>query len=314
MEWYQIQCFLAAAQEENFSRGAQRMKTSQPSFSQTIKRLEEELGYPLFEREGKRIHLNESGRVFLQTANQMNVLLRNAQMKMEELNNIGHPEVSIYLSAASTLLPQLILYLKERTPQIRYRVHQWKSKNEESEDDIQILAGPIRNKHYFKVSKKNAPYIDLEHILADEDEILFEEELHLVLPKNHPLAFKKQIFISDLAEEELIGLNDSWEIGRIVQQEMSKYLFTPNFTMLVDNPNMVRELLQAKLGIAFAPATSWHSFAGEDLVLRHVTDFNLNRLVYLHTKPMKYLTKEQKECIKGIKEFFRMKYMEFMEE
>ena len=75
-------------------------------------------------------------------------------------------------------------------------------------------------------------------------------------------------------------------------------------TMLVDNPNMMRELLKYHLGIAFVPSVSWHDFAGEDIVIRPVEGFKLRRAIYLRTKPRKYLTKEQKECILGIREFF----------
>lgn len=54
MEWNQIQKFMVAAREENFSRAAEKLYMAQPALSQTIKRLEEELGYPLFCREGKK--------------------------------------------------------------------------------------------------------------------------------------------------------------------------------------------------------------------------------------------------------------------
>ncbi|MBO5346701.1 MAG: hypothetical protein J6A45_00990, partial [Lachnospiraceae bacterium] len=80
--------------------------------------------------------------------------------------------------------------------------------------------------------------------------------------------------------------------------------FTPKMTMLVDNPNMMRELLKYHLGIAFVPSVSWHDFAGEEIIIRPVEDFELKRAIYLRTKPRKYLTREQKECILGIKEFF----------
>ena len=48
MEWNQLQKFMVVAKEEHFSRAAELLNMTQPSLSQTIKRLEEELGYPLF--------------------------------------------------------------------------------------------------------------------------------------------------------------------------------------------------------------------------------------------------------------------------
>ena len=53
--WNQINNFVAVARTENMSEAAELLHISQPSLSQTIKRLEEELGFPLFERRGKRL-------------------------------------------------------------------------------------------------------------------------------------------------------------------------------------------------------------------------------------------------------------------
>lgn len=287
MEWNQLHKFVTAAKEENLSKAAEILDISQPSLSLTIKRLEEELGYPLFDREGKRIKLNESGRIMLQTCIQIEELMQNTKIRLEELNKAEHPEVSIHFGSASTLLPELLLYLRARNPQIQYQIHQWQAPEAGSGDDIQILAGPVP-KH--------------------PCEILLEEEICLALPSDHVLLEKEEIFLKDLVREEFISLNDQWTLGREIRQEMERLLFCPKTTMLVDNPNMMRELLKSHIGIAFVPAVSWHSFAGEEIVLRPVADFKIKRFVYLHTKPRKYLTKEQKECISGIQEFFKQKY------
>ena len=284
MEWNQLQKFLVVAREENISRAAQLLDTSQPSLSQIIKRLEEELGYELFVREGKRIRLNESGKLMMQTVLQMDELMQNTRLRLEEMNSITHPKVSIHIGTASMLLPKLLLYLKERNPQIQYQIHQWKAEHQESEDDIQIYAGPEEN--------------------VQKDEVLLIEDILLALPKNHVLMQKDRITRSDLIQEEFINLNEHWELGKEIMQEMNRLMFTPKMTMQVDNPNMMRELLRAHLGIAFVPAVSWHDFAGEEIVIRPVEDFSLKRVVYLRTKPRKYLTREQKECIQGIREFF----------
>ena len=88
---------------------------------------------------------------------------------------------------------------------------------------------------------------------------------------------------------------------------MERICFIPKATMVVDNPNMMRELLKARLGIGFVPSVSWDAFAGDEIVLRPVEGIELSRYIYLDAKPRKYLTKEQKECIQGIKEFFSNK-------
>ncbi len=282
MEWNQLQKFMVVAREENFSKAAQLLNMTQPSLSQTIRRLEGELGYQLFQREGKKIFLNESGRIFLQVVLQMDELMENARLQLEELNCIAHPNVTIHFSTASRLLPELLLYLKKRNPKTQYHIHQWQAEKERYEDDIRILSGPAGN----------------------DGEVLLTEKILLALPKDHFLLSKEKITLNDLIKEEFISLNEYWELGRVIKEAMDQIYFVPKTTMIVDNPNMMRELLKARLGIAFVPELSWGGFAGDEVVLRPVEGFDLGRYIYLQTKPRKYLTKEQKECIRGIKEFF----------
>lgn len=291
MEWNQLQKFMVVAKEEHFSRAAEMLNMTQPSLSQTIKRLEEELGYPLFLRNGKKIRLNESGRIFLQTVVQMNELMQNTRTQLEELNGKSHSNVSIHFTAASKLLPELLLYLKKRNPETQYHIRQWQAEKEANEDDIQILSSALEH-----IDKK-----------PEVPDVLMTEKILLALPRNHALVQKEKIYLSDLLQEECISLNEYWKLGKEIKEAMERISFVPKATMMVDNPNMMRELLKARLGIAFVPSVSWGAFAGDEIVLKPVEGIDLSRYIYLRTKPRKYLTREQKECIQGIKEFFTSK-------
>lgn len=311
MEWNQLQKFMVVAREENFSRAAQKLNMTQPSLSQTIKRLEEELGYQLFQRDGKKISLNESGRIFRQTVVQMDELMQNTRVRLEELNGKSHPNVSIHFSTASKLLPELLIYLKKRNPKIQYHIHQWQTEGEKYEDDIRILSGALGETSYPEMMIQAKMREEYKENKAGEREILLTEKILLALPRNHVLAKRERITLRDLVQEEFINLNQHWELGREIREAMEHFFFVPKITMIVDNPNMMRELLKAQLGIAFVPSISWDAFAGEEIVLRPVEEVDLNRYIYLYTKPGKYLSKEQKECICGIKEFFAYKYQEY---
>lgn len=311
MEWSQLQKFMVVAGEENFSRAAELLNMTQPSLSQTIKRLEEELGYQLFLREGKKIRLNESGRIFLQTVVQMDELMQNTKIKLEEINGVSHPNVSIHFSTASKLLPELLIYLKKRNPQTQYQIHQWQAGGNRCEDDIQILSGALGNTHYIEMAKQADMQEECAESQVKESEILLTEKILLAIPKNHVLSKREKITLRDLMQEEFINLNEHWELGREIKEAMERLFFVPKATMIVDNPNMMRELLKAQLGIAFVPSISWDAFGGDEIVLRSVEGVDLSRYIYLRTRNRKYLTKEQKECIRGIKEFFAYKYREY---
>lgn len=181
MEWNQMYSFLIVAQEENFSRAAQLLHTSQPSLSQTVKRLEEELGYQLFDREGKRIRLNEAGKEWMHTVQQMKELYDNTRLKLEEKHEMQHPEVSIYIGCASTLLPGLLQYLRKRNPGIQYQIHQWNITSENREKHIQILA-------------ENTEWAGDAGQRSVQAYTLMEEQIVLAVPVGHSLLEKKRYY------------------------------------------------------------------------------------------------------------------------
>ncbi len=307
MEWNQLQCFLAVAKEENISKAADRLYLSQPALSQAIKRLEEELGYPLFHRNGRRIVLNKSGEIFMQTVTQINHLMDTTRLRLEEMNHISHPNVTIHLATASQLLPQLLPYLKGRNPQVQYHIHQWPDKDFSEEADISIVARRVDRKESLLSFPPKQGTDSAENISSTEQikHLLLKEDILLALPKGHPLLTKDTLHMEDLKNEEFICLTERWELGRETVKELRRLWFTPKATIHVDNPNMMRELLKAHLGVAFVPATTWKSFTGEDILLRPVAEFQMSRYIYLHTKANKYLTKEQRDCIAGIEDFFK---------
>lgn len=290
MEWNQLHCFLVAAEEENFSRAAEILHVAQPSLSQTIKRFEEELGYPLFHREGRRVRLNENGKIWQQTATQMEELYRNTRLRLEEANGVLHPEVSINIGCGSALVPDLLRFLRNRNPGIQYKIHQWNITGDDRKKDICILAEPDSK------DRLHADYGELS--------VLIEEPICLVIPEGHRLLELDEISIRDLEREEFISLNDSWSLYRDIAEEMKRLHFTPNITMRIDNPNLLRELIRSHMGIAFAPAVTWKPFVGKEVFMRPVKECKMKRYVYLKTPDRSVLTREQKECIKGIREFF----------
>ena len=76
MELSQLETFLAVAEERSFSRAAQRLHRTQPAVSQTIRKLEEELGEPLFERTSRDGTLTSAGLYVVEVANEQDPSVR----------------------------------------------------------------------------------------------------------------------------------------------------------------------------------------------------------------------------------------------
>src|ERR687897_2157402 len=88
MTLQQLSYFLAAAEHGSFSAAAESLHMAQPSLSEQIRRLEAELGVPLFARSGRGLRLTEAGRLFLPNAERTVEAAREAAASVQEVREI----------------------------------------------------------------------------------------------------------------------------------------------------------------------------------------------------------------------------------
>lgn len=290
MEKQQLEYFLLVADTCNVSKAAEQLWISQPALSQAIKRLEKELGYPLFTRSGKRIFLNENGKIFYNYAHQIKLCYDSALSEIKENNDIMNRELNFFIGCASLYLPQLLIYLKKYTNNIVFHIFQMNSYSETTENmDLRIIASPqpLKDKHM---------------------SLLLEETIMLALPKDHDLTRKETIDLIDLKGIEFIGLNSSWMLEKIINEKCAQYNFEPYITIRVDNPAVLRNLLCKNLGIAFIPEKTWGiSFSNGELVLRKIPALPIKRYIYLAWNEG-YQKKIVRTCIPLIKNFFELTF------
>ncbi len=95
MEWQQLEYFVTVAKLEHMTRAAEALAISQPALSRSISKLEEELGVPLFDRQGRSIMLNRYGELFLYRVQRMRKEYEKAVLELQELNNPELGDVSL---------------------------------------------------------------------------------------------------------------------------------------------------------------------------------------------------------------------------
>lgn len=286
MDKQQLEYFIMAADTCNISQAAGRLWISQSALSQTIKRLEKELGCLLFTRSGKKIVLNENGRIFYNSVRQMKTCYENALHEIQETNDAFNREIRLFVGCASLYLPRLLSYLKKNTRNMSFRIMQMEASCKDAEDaDLSIVAasGPLDG--------PNAV-------------LLLEEDILLAMPHDHPLARAGRIELKDLKNLEFVSLNLNWALENLIQEKCSRHGFEPNVSIRVDNPAVLRNLLCEKLGIAFIPEKTWNiRFSNGGLVLKRVEDVSLKRYVYLIGKEG-YQKQAARRCADLIRRFF----------
>jgi len=124
MTLQQLRYFLAAADRGSFSAAAESLLLAQPSLSEQIRRLEGELGVPLFVRAGRRLELTEAGRLFRPHAERTLADAEAAVASVRDVRGLTGGTVSFgtFGSAHHYLLGGLVQEYRRRHPQVRIRV------------------------------------------------------------------------------------------------------------------------------------------------------------------------------------------------
>lgn len=280
MELLQIKYFRIIAETENISKAAERLFIAQPSLSQTLKRLEEELGVPLFDRKGKKISLNKAGRIFLKYCDEITASIENARLELDELSGSEITDVNIEVRSASLLIPDIIKKIREKDSRIMPHIFQSSC----NESDLKI---------YSDISERSGL-----------SELLMREPMGIVIPETHPLAERAEIYCRDIEQLAFISLSTECSLYKIISHFCENVNFQPNISTYVDSPALMRELLKMELGAAFVPEYTWSDFFGDGLVFRYVSDMPMERFVHLSTNENKYSSEAVKKCRYTIMEYF----------
>src|SRR5258708_900915 len=173
---HQLAYFEAVSRHLHFPRAAEELHVAQPSVSQQIRKLETELGSPLFHRMKRQVALTEAGKTFLPHVKAVLQRLEEARLEVQELSGLrkGALAVGAPPSVGTHLLPRALAAFSQRHPGISLTFREAGSRTlitllENGELDLAVVIQPIRHP-------------------ALETLPLHEEELLLAVPRQHPLA------------------------------------------------------------------------------------------------------------------------------
>src|ERR1700761_2869318 len=196
MEFHQLRYVCAVAETGSFSRAAERCQIAQPSLSQQVQKLEEDLGAKLFDRMGRSVRLTEAGRVFIPHARAILEQMDSARSSVAAKNAdlCGSVAVGVIPTVAPYLMPSYTAAFAKKYPDAKLRIVEETTPElieslRELSIDFAILALPLRHK-------------DLEcHPICSEP-------LFAVLPLDHPAAGEESLSLKSLRGESFVMLRD----------------------------------------------------------------------------------------------------------
>lgn len=286
MELLQLQYFRELARNGHLSRTAEALHIAQPSLSQTIKRLESEVGVPLFDRVCNRIILNDSGRTFLKYTDQILDALDRAALELEKIQGREEKTVTLYICSASMFLPEIVRLIQQADPEIRLRIFCKSPADRSVFPALCVTSSPVRPAQ------------------SRCSSLLLRERIKAAFPAKHPLAAKEELTWEDLEQEPFISLDGESDLTQALHHFFRMKGIEPNNTICADTPSVMRDLLRLNLGIAFIPEYTWHGFAPDTVVLRTVRDLPMERFLLLSWEKQVYQTHAWKTCRDIITEYF----------
>jgi LysR family transcriptional regulator, hydrogen peroxide-inducible genes activator len=241
MEVHQLRYVCAIADTGNFSRAAERCQIAQPSLSQQVLKLEEDLGAKLFDRLGRSIRLTEAGRAFIPHARaileQMEVARSSVADKNADLR--GSVAVGVIPTVAPYLMPTYAASFAKKYPDARLRIVEDTTLVlieglRDLSIDVAILALPLRHK-------------DLE---------LFPirtEPLFAVLRRDHPRASAKSLALKDLRGESFVMLRDGHCFRDLSIDTCARARIAPNIAFESGQFSSLLGMVAAGVGVSLIP-------------------------------------------------------------
>jgi len=123
MDLLQLRYFQVVARVEHMTKAAEELLISQPSLSKTIRRLEKEIGVPLFDRQGRSIRLNQFGKACLEHTASLFQELEEGQCQVRDMAGLEHGEVSLVASSLHGL-PALLHSFQLLHPFVHFHLSQ----------------------------------------------------------------------------------------------------------------------------------------------------------------------------------------------
>ena len=241
MELSQLEFFVTVVAEGGFSKAAERVFRTQPAVSIAIRRLEEEIGTPLFERSQKAPVLTDAGELFYDYAQRILALRAQALGVVGELRSLKRGRVRIGANESTSLylLPHLILDYRARYPEVMVEIFRH-----------------VSDRLPREVLDRNVDFALLAYEPVDsglESFPVLRDDLVLIVHPQHALAKRESIRVEELGGESFLAHNVKTGSRFKVTETFAQHHTPLNITLELATIETIKRFVQLKIGVAFVP-------------------------------------------------------------
>ncbi len=245
MELQQLRYFKALAENGNLTKTADRLHITPPTLSNSITRLESELGAQLFDRVKGRLYLNRMGKVFLESSSIILNVLDSSCNNVRNMSILGKKILSVSTAVSSFLLSEVFAKYLDQHPDVRLVNKQSNVLN----------IGPDLTENHFTFA------ITLEGSMDDKflnSRMLSSENkvFSIGMAKKHPLAKAKSLKLKDLRNEKFIFPPSDLALTKSFYAICRNAGFEPN-VIAECNTFLLTRFVEDGLGITFVASAGF---------------------------------------------------------
>lgn len=291
MELTQLRYFMKVAKTEHITKSAKELHITQPTLTQSIHKLEEELSVPLFVSKGRNIVMTEYGKYLNKRLEPIIDSLDKIPDELATMANLSTETIHMNVLAASSIVIESIINYKQQ----------------EKELNFQILQNPQNELFDITITTK----LFYQQELSKYDNYVCAEKIYLAVPNNEKYENINSVKLSDMREEGFVSLFGSKQFRYICDQFCKFSGFEPKIIFESDNSNDVKNMIAANLGIGFWPEFTWGRIDNNKIKLIEIEEpvcqrdiivsYNKNKVDNSHVEEYyRYLTQyiEEKRKIK----------------
>lgn len=257
MELLQLRYFLAVAESEHMTNTAKQLHIAQPALTQSIHRLEQELGVSLFERAGRGIRLSPAGAYVRDRVKPAMETLENVVRDVQLFQQGEQGVVRVGVHAASGVAIDGIAAYSELNPHVSFEITQ---DERERHRDVIVTTITPRGSSTVENAVEKTP---------------FSERIGIAVPAGSTLGDTASL--ADFASERFIALAGSRRFREVCDTFCARRAFTPHIAFESDNPLVVKKMIGLGLGVGFWPDHSWGDLDPASCRLVHLRETEFTR-------------------------------------
>lgn len=292
MDLVQLEHFLAVVDEGSFTRAAERVYRTQSAISQSIKRLEETVGAPVFARDAPEVCLTESGKLLVNYARRMVQMRDEAMRSLDDLKQLvaGRVTVAAHESAAVYLLPGPIKTYLQRHQEIRVGIYR---------SSLDEIPRRVLDREVEVGFVKDVPVFGELHCAE-----VHLDQMVLIGSPTHPLSSRPKVRLRDLASEHFVLHHQCAATTQRILQLFAECGSQCRVAAELWSFENVKQFVREEVGFAIVPRICVRQeLADGTLIALPVPDLNMPRATRMIYRDSRYLSDAARALIDIVRNF-----------